>query len=266
MRSVLNGRELHIELPSAKLHVNFLQKRPEMTRQKTAGYQQWRHLLFAHWRVPVAAIQHLLPDGLQVEEFDGTAWVGLVPFAMNGIRPWWSPPVPGISWFLETNVRTYVCDEHGNSGVWFFSLDANKQIAVKVARTFWHLNYVFADLQLSQSEHRFHFSGRRRQNPEVGYEIQCDVIRESVRTAQPGTVEFFLLERYTLFAANRHQGQLSTGQVHHEPYQYCDVASLQCEQTLISAAGIPMASHVMPDHVVWSPGVDVVVSALQRLS
>ncbi|MFZ9792062.1 MAG: DUF2071 domain-containing protein, partial [Gemmataceae bacterium] len=75
-----------------------------MHNENTAGYQRWSDLTFLHWRVPVDAIQVHLPRGLAVETFDGSAWIGLVPFSMERVRPWWSPPVPGISWFLETNI------------------------------------------------------------------------------------------------------------------------------------------------------------------
>ena len=73
-----------------------------------AGYQFWRDLTFIHWRLPADAIRPLLPPELSLDIWEGDAWVALVPFDMQRIRPWWSPVVPGISWFRETNVRTYV--------------------------------------------------------------------------------------------------------------------------------------------------------------
>ncbi|MBX3416896.1 MAG: DUF2071 domain-containing protein [Pirellulaceae bacterium] len=107
--------------------------------RRTAGFQKWTCLTFIHWRVSAETIQALLPPFLRVLEYDGTGWLGLVPFSMEKIRPWWSPPIPGISWFLETNLRTYVVDSEGREGVWFFSLDANSRLAVGVARKVWHL-------------------------------------------------------------------------------------------------------------------------------
>ena len=94
------------------------------TSKTISGYQNWRHLVFLHWRVNPQQLQTHLPPGLTIETFDGSAWLALVPFAMENVRPWWSPSVPGISWFLETNLRTYVRHESGLSAVWFFSLDA----------------------------------------------------------------------------------------------------------------------------------------------
>ncbi|HSG72953.1 MAG TPA: DUF2071 domain-containing protein, partial [Planctomycetaceae bacterium] len=114
--------------------------------EKLIGYHTWLDLLFLHWRVPADEIQALLPPELTVDTFEGDAWVGLVPFKMRKIRPWWSPPVPGISNFYETNVRTYVHHRGKDPGVWFFSLDASSSLAVSVARWRWNLNYFKATM------------------------------------------------------------------------------------------------------------------------
>jgi hypothetical protein len=108
--------------------------RPEGPPQ---GYHQWRQLSFLHWEVPVAEVQATLPPGLHVDTFEGRAFVGLVPFTMQGIRPTrLLPPVPGLSAFHETNVRTYVLHEGGAPGVWFYSLDAASSVAA--ARALLH--------------------------------------------------------------------------------------------------------------------------------
>jgi uncharacterized protein len=98
--------------------------------ERAIGFQRWRDLLFMHWRVPAEQLQSVIPAPLQLETFDGSAWIGLVPFAMRDVRPWWSPAVAGISNFLETNVRTYVVHPETGPGVWFFSLDATSRLAV----------------------------------------------------------------------------------------------------------------------------------------
>ena len=226
------------------------------------GYQSWRQLLFIHWRVEPALLQSLLPKGLKIETFDGDAWIGLVPFSMERIRPWWAPPVPGISWFLETNVRTYVRYGNGQSGVWFFSLDANQRLAVLVARRFWHLNYQFAELALSVDEFRAEYSGQRPA-AETSYQICADLGRDVRLTeAEPGTLEHFLLERYHLIA-QAPNGTFLCGQVHHPPYQYRPAKLISLSQTLTDAAGCRLQSD--PAHVLFSPGVDVRVSGLQTL-
>src|SRR5215212_7393217 len=113
-------------------------RRPE---DRPAGFQRWRHLLFLHWEVPAAAVQALLPAELDVDTFEGRAYVGVVPFTMRDVSPWWSPSVPGISNFDELNVRTYVHYKGSEPGVWFFSLDAASTLAVAAARAGWSLPY-----------------------------------------------------------------------------------------------------------------------------
>ncbi len=125
-----------------------------------AGYHVWTNLLFVHWRVPAAEIQRLLPRELTVDTYDGSAWVGLVPFYMSWVRPWWAPALPGLSFFCETNVRTYVHRRGEQPGVWFFGLEASNSIAVQVARRYWHLNYHYASMSL------------RRQGERVAYRCQ----------------------------------------------------------------------------------------------
>jgi uncharacterized protein YqjF (DUF2071 family) len=241
------------------------------SRSRTAGYQRWQKLLFIHWRMPLEQLQPLVPDQLAIESFDGSAWLGVVPFSMERIRPWWSPPVPGISWFLETNVRTYVVDRRGVRGVWFFSLDANKQLAVSVARRFWHLPYQMAKMTLmtevkssSSGQLKVSYVGRRTDSPPAEYRISANVsLSVPPVPAAPGTLDHFLVERYLLFSQSRN-GTLMTGRVHHEPYQLRTVHGVEAAQTLTAAIGCPVASKQPPDHVAYSDGVDVRVSPLAR--
>ena len=107
-------------------------------------YQQWCDLLFLHWEYSAAAIQATLPEGLFVDTFGGRAYLGVVPFFMRNIRPRFLPAVPGISDFMELNLRTSVYDRAGVPGVWFYSLDANQWLAVKIARRFFWLPYEHA--------------------------------------------------------------------------------------------------------------------------
>ncbi len=238
---------------------------------QTAGYQSWKMLSFLHWRYPADILQKLIPDGLQIEEYDGTAWLGVVPFSMEAVRPWWSPAVPGISWFLETNVRTYVVDERGIRGVWFFSLDANSRLAVTVARNVWHLPYVYSTMELNAphinatapDQPVIHYRGQRTHDAAANYDIriQPDFSRPP-QTAPPDTLEHFLVERYILFAAAR-GNRLMTGQVHHSPYELRPVIRCEAAQSLTNASDLPISSSTPPDHIAWSDGVDVRVSPLR---
>jgi hypothetical protein len=232
---------------------------------RVAGFQKWRDLLFVHWRVAAEDVQRLLPPRLTVASFDGSAWVGLVAFEMLGVRPWWFPAIPGVSAFLETNVRTYVTRDGGDPGVWFFSLDAGNSLAVRVARWRWHLNYHRADLQISRGGERFAYSGRRRGRgiSEAAYAIETFVPAEHPeQTAIAGSLDAFLVERYTMYAQTR-QGALLRGQVRHIPYPLQPATVTSCEQSLVAAAGIPVDGP--PDHAVFSAGVDVRILGLRPI-
>lgn len=220
--------------------------------------------MFLHWRIAPEVLQAQLPDEVTVETFDGSAWLGLVPFSMEQVRPWWSPAVPGISWFLETNVRTYVRHKSGLSGVWFFSLDANSRLAVWIARTFWKLNYVDCRLTLDADDQArsLHYSGRRIRAHEHEYYIQVQLPKVEPLPADEETLEYFLLERYSLLT-QAPAGHFLTGDVMHDPYRIVAVDQLACRETYTSRL---LGSNVgSPAHSVYSPGVDVRVSALERV-
>jgi uncharacterized protein YqjF (DUF2071 family) len=170
--------------------------------------QRWNDLLFAHWPVPASAIAPLLPEGLEVDTFQGSAWLGVVPFWLDRIKVRGMPPIPGMRSFPDLNVRTYVRDEHtGTPGVYFFSLDASNLLAVAVAHTFFHLPYHWAEMSLDQrSAREFAFYSRRRfSSPQVIFKARYRGLGPTRKLAesQSGTLEYFLLERSCLFTRNR---------------------------------------------------------------
>ena len=235
----------------------------------TAGYQRWSKLTFLHRRVASEILQPLLPQGLTIQAFDGSAWLGLVPFSMERVRPWWSPPVPGVSWFLETNIRTYVVDARGNAGVWFFSLDANSRLAVNIARSFWHLPYFHAamTLRVHTNEHsstlqRIQYTGARTTAPAADYELTVDLPNVRPQPAPAESLEHFLVERYLLFATDKQQ-RLRAGRVHHAPYQIITPTSVAGTQSLTAPVGCHGLDIGKADHVAFSPGVDVRISPLR---
>lgn len=180
--------------------------------------QIWSRLLFLHWEVPRASVEARLPPGLQVDLWEGRALLGVVPFAMRRVVPRGFFPVPGISNFLELNVRTYVHDQSGTPGVWFFSLDANQPVAVEVARRWFCLNYQHAAMSWQRRNGMVHYRCRRRGQLETAvYRYPDGILGEP---AQPGTLEFFLLERYYLYAWDGSRNRLVRGQVAHEPYRF----------------------------------------------
>lgn len=169
--------------------------------------QRWNDLLYAHWPIPEAKIAALLPEGLQVDTFQGSAWLGVVPFWLDRIKFRGLPTLPGIRRFPDLNMRTYVRDEHTRTpGVYFFSLDASSLLAVGVARTFFHLPYHWAEMRLEQkSEREFSFYSRRRLCTEqVLFKARYRGLGPTRKLAEcrTGTLEHFLMERHCLFSRN----------------------------------------------------------------
>lgn len=232
---------------------------------RPAMYQTWKELLFLHWDFPAEQIQATLPRGLHVDTFDGRAWLGVVPFWMRGIRPWWFPSVPGVSNFLELNLRTYVHDDRGTCGVWFYSLDANQSLAVWSARTFFDLNYQHARMKSSRDDATgwvdFH-SHRLGTPPEMVNHFRYRPT-STPRTAEPGSFEFFLIERYVLFAKSSN-GNLSTGTVVHAPYQISDVELAQWSDSQLPLNGFTRPGRP-PVHATMSRGVDVDIYGIKPL-
>ncbi|MBS2015707.1 MAG: DUF2071 domain-containing protein [Deltaproteobacteria bacterium] len=221
-----------------------------------AGTQQWRELLFLHWTFPLEVVRPLVPASLELDAWEGRAWVGLVPFAMRAIRSSWMPESAGLD-FLETNVRTYVVHD-GVPGVWFFSLEASSWLAVRVARLVWNLPYFHASMESAREGDRITYASTRKSDDAPGVKATWEV-GEMLGPSREGTLEHFLLERYMLFSATR-AGGLRKGQVHHVPYP-AQRAKLVggIEQGLVGAAGLPLDPRTPPETVHYSEGVDVEV-------
>ncbi len=233
-----------------------------------AGYHTWSDLLFIHWRVPVSVLRPLLPAELTIDTYDGSAWLGLVPFRMFGVRPWWSCPVWGISDFPETNVRTYVHFHGRDPGVWFFSLDAAKLLAVTLARWGWGLNYHWSRMSVQRDGSRIAYRSRRvlsgvtcDVDVEIGGGLASGLAHGDTMIAPPGTLEHFLVERYLLYA--QRYGKLYQGQVHHRPYPLRSARLLGLKQGLLAANQLSVTDD--PCHVIYSPGVSVEVFNLSRI-
>jgi uncharacterized protein YqjF (DUF2071 family) len=224
--------------------------------------QDWRHLLFLHWVVPPERLRPLVPDGLDLDLFEGRAYVGLIPFTMTGVRPVGLPAIPGLSSFHETNVRTYVHRDGRDPGVWFFSLDAANAPAVAVARTAFHLPYHHARMRLDVEPGAIAYASRRLwPGPRPATcAIRCTPAGAPA-PARVGTLEHFLVERYFLYAAR--PARLYRGQVHHSPYPLQTADVLKLDETLIAAAGIARPDAAPLAH--YARGVDVEVFAPTRV-
>ena len=178
----------------------------------------WSELLFAHWPVEPSRIAALLPPNLELDTRDGKAWIGVVPFLMSNIAPRWCPPLPWLSRFLELNVRTYVKLD-GKPGVWFFSLDAENPVAVRVARATFNLPYMDATMAMTQENaSTLSYQSNRTHRGEAAAVFDvCYASSGETFQAVPGTLEHWLTARYCLYSANR-KGRLFRGEIDHPPW------------------------------------------------
>ncbi|WP_220504015.1 YqjF family protein [Microbispora sp. H13382] len=222
--------------------------------ERPVMYHHWSDITFIHWRYPPGIVQAFLPDGLTVDTYEGSAYVGLTPFLMRGVRAPGLPPLPGLSRFPETNVRTYARDARGRGGLWFLSLDAGNLPAVLGARAAYGLPYYWSDMSVTGAgERRRYRCGRRWPGPSGA---RCDVdvdLGAALGEAERDGLADFLVERYRLFTVVA--GRLVTAEVEHPrwPLHRAHVSGL--EQGLLEAAGLPAPDHDPLVHA--SPGVPV---------
>jgi uncharacterized protein YqjF (DUF2071 family) len=222
-------------------------------------YQNWGSLLFLHWAIPPAIVRPLVPADLEIDTFAEEAWITVAPFTMWGIRSSLLPPLPLLSRSHELNVRTYV-HHRGVPGVWFLSLDASSLAAVWGGRLGFHLPYFHAEMTLQTRGDTVRFSSRRTHRAARAASLEVEwTMTEALPEAAPGSLEFFLTERYALYAA-RGDDLLRT-RIHHRPWSLRDARVGQLESTMLEAHGIttPVGEPVLqaaaePLHVgVWRP-------------
>ena len=175
----------------------------------------WRDLLFMHWPVEVDALRSLVPPALSIDTFEGSAWIGVVPFDMTGVRPHFLPAVQGVSNFPEINLRTYVTAE-GRPGIWFFSLDAHSRVAVRLARATFHLPYFDAEMSCHASDDEVDYRSLRthRGAPRAVFAARYSPVGEPFESER-GSIANFLTERYCLYSADG-RGNVRRGEVHHQ--------------------------------------------------
>jgi uncharacterized protein len=206
--------------------------------------QTWLDLLFAHWRVPHDLLRPHVPDRLELEQHEGSAWIGLTPFRVTGLRLRGTPPLPLLSSFLELNCRTYV-RAGDRPGIWFFSLDASSRAAVTAARRTYRLPYRHARIEAGAGSFQAgandagFFRARYR-----GVGIPAP--------SERATLEYFLTERYCLYAGD---GELRA-EIHHAPWplQPADAEVEQRGIAPVELEGEPICHYARrQDVVVWSP-------------
>ena len=223
--------------------------------------QRWYNLLFAHWRMDPAALRGTIPSGLELDTFDGSAWLGVVPFGMSGICLRHTVPLPWISRFLELNVRTYVV-AGGRPGVYFFSLDAANPLAVRVARTWFKLPYFDAAMGMREAPGGWiEYQSRRthRGAPPASFRGRYRGVGEP-RRSQPGSLAYFLTERYCLYTAAR--DGLYRGDIYHDPWALQAAEAEIQENTMVAAHGFTLPPE--PPVLHFAPSIDTIEWALRK--
>ncbi len=210
-------------------------------RERPSGWpimhQTWGKLLFMHWRIEEKLLRPLISDALTIDTFDGSAWIGVIPFTMWGISSSFLPQIPGTSAFHELNVRTYVYRD-GVPSVWFFSLDAANKLAVWGARTLYHLPYFNAQMSLEQTGITIRYSSVRQDNRGGPGELHAIwTIGDALPQAAPGSLEFFLTERYAL--DTEHRSNIYRARIHHRPWPLQQATLGSLSSTMVESRGLP---------------------------
>lgn len=224
--------------------------------------QVWHDLLFAHWPVSPESLRARVPAELELDTFDGSAWIGIVPFRMSGVRLRGLPAVPGTSAFPELNVRTYV-RVGDRPGVWFFSLDAANALAVAVARAWFDLPYFRARMSCAARGEEIDYASERthRGAPAAAWRGTY-APTGPVELAARGTLEHWLTERYCLYARSP-AGRIRRGEIHHEPWPLQPARARIAVDTMATAHGIALPDRA--PHLLFARRLDVRIWAPRRV-
>jgi len=250
-------------MPSATNPLHHTDHRPwPLPARPWVMAQIWHDLLFAHWPIPAAQMAALLPPGLELDRWEGEAWVGVVPFRMSGVRPRFFPAVPGLSAFPELNVRTYVRVED-KPGVYFFSLDAANPIAVAVARSLFHLPYFRARMSCQTEGEAIRYASQRTHTGAPPAELRGSYAPTGpVYQVEAGSLEAWLIERYCLYSVDK-RGRIYRGEIHHTPWPIQQAEATFERNSVAQAAGIGLPDS--PPLLHFARRLDVLAWAIQPI-
>ncbi|MGC9665128.1 YqjF family protein [Planosporangium sp. 12N6] len=236
---------------------------PEPEPVETATMiQHWRLMTFIHWRYPVTAVRRLLPAGLELDTYDGDAWVGLIPFRMQGVRPPAAPALPYLSSFPETNVRTYVRGPEGGRGIFFLTVEAARLPAVLTARLSLGLPYAWSAADVEVGERHVTYRGRRRWPGPTGAGYEARVrMGPAIPEEDLGPLDHFLTARYRLYTV--FAGRLVAVDAEHPPWPLHEARLEHLRQDLLPAVGVPDPQGTPLLHA--SPGVAVRIGLPKRV-
>jgi uncharacterized protein YqjF (DUF2071 family) len=224
--------------------------------------QTWHDLLFAHWPVDARQLRPHIPSSIAVDLFGGQAWLGIVPFRMTNVAPRGVPALPIVSTFNELNVRTYVTRD-GKPGVWFFSLDADRSLAVVTARTLFHLPYFMAEMELRHEGNGVAFRSRRTSTRSAPAEFRARYEPAGpIEEPRPGSLEHFLTERYCLYTVDSRRRPCRL-EIHHPPWPLQPATAAIEVNTMAAAAGIRLPA--MPPLAHFTRRQDMVAWGLRRM-
>lgn len=221
--------------------------------------QSWLDLAFIHYRVDAGLMRRMLPRGLQVEEFEGTAWAALVPFRMAGVARRPLPALPFVSSFPELNLRTYVVAD-GKPGVWFFSLDAASWPTVAGGRAFYGVPYHRARITMEPRAGWFEFACGRCGGA-AAFRGRYRPVGAPFLPGR-GTFEHWAAERYCLYSSAGRK--MARTQVHHRPWPMQGAEVEIDSSTILESAGISPLDPNPRYH--FSTGVDVLSFPPERMA
>jgi uncharacterized protein len=223
--------------------------------------QSWVDLLFAHWRVPEEELRRVVPPQLPLDTFEGSAWLGITPFCVRGLRLRNTVPAPVLSSFPELNVRTYVSVE-GKPGIYFLSLDADSCPAVAAARRLYRLPYFRSQIEVSSEDKAIAYDlVRTSDDGPPGYFRARYGPEGPELPVRDGSLERWLAERYCLYTLDDEQ-RVHRGEIHHPPWPLHDAWAEIETNTMAMPLGIDLAGEPL---LHFSPRQDVVIWPLQRL-
>ena len=231
-------------------------RQPEETVAAPVSQQAWKSMTFLHWSYEAHEVGALLPDELEVDTWDGKAWVGITPFLMTGFRLVNLPAAGPLSTFPETNVRTYVRGPDGRDGLWFFSLEADSLPTVVGASTAYGVPYQWAEMSVDHGT-TVRYRSRRRAGRPVGHDITVEPGPPCEEVAE---LDHWLTGRWRAYT--RAGDRPGVVPVQHSPWPLHEAAVVELEQSLLKAAGLPEPAEA--PRVTYSPGVDDVRLGLLR--
>ena len=221
--------------------------------------QVWENVLFAHWSLPMEVVRKHIPAELEVDTFNGEAWVGVILFKMNGFKLRFTPFRYPFS-FPEINLRTYV-KVNERPAIFFMTLDAADPLVVSVAKRWYRLPYFHAKMSFSKQEDMISFHSERKSVGDsvvIGGEFY-PVSEQFV--PKDGSIDHWLTERYVYFNKDPNN-HIYWGEVYHEPWQLRKVSGKFSDNTLLHPYQIELPGE--PHLLHYSRGVEAQMGAPGR--